>query len=141
MTAPALPEPAVDPAFLAATSFIDKDHPLVRALAQDAVGGTRDPKAKATPAFNLALCDKFRVLPLEFDGGTDSIFHPFNADNRRHMEYVADCGSFADLPFAAWRQAMLTHYPDLMKKARAGGDFAAEAAAEANQNQTTAQTV
>src|SRR3546814_18241048 len=51
---------------------------------------------KATPAFNIELCEKFRVLPLEFDGETDSVFHPFDADNRRHMEYVADRGSFAD---------------------------------------------
>ncbi|WP_300298803.1 transglutaminase family protein [Ferrovibrio sp.] len=92
---------------------------------------------KATPAFNLALCEKFRVLPLEFDGETDSVFHPFDADNRRHMEYVADRGSFADLPFAEWRDAMLTYYPDLMKEDRNGGDFAAEAAAENNKKPQT----
>src|SRR2546425_6738101 len=45
---------------------------------------------KATPAFNLALCTRFRVKPLEFDGRSDSIFHPFDADNRRHMEYLRD---------------------------------------------------
>lgn len=33
---------------------------------------------KATPAFNLALCQVFQVEPLEFDGQTDSVFHPFN---------------------------------------------------------------
>src|SRR3546814_7206953 len=91
---------------------------------------------KATPAFNIELCEKFRVLPLEFDGETDSVFHPFDADNRRHMEYVADRGSFADLPFEEWRAAMLTHYPDLMRDNRQAknppGDFAAEAAAENN---------
>src|SRR5215208_1185092 len=43
---------------------------------------------KATPAFNLTLCTRFRVKPLEFGGVTDSIFHPFDEDNRRHMEYV-----------------------------------------------------
>ena len=31
---------------------------------------------KATPAFNIELCDKFRVLPLEFDGREDSLFSP-----------------------------------------------------------------
>lgn len=87
---------------------------------------------KATPAFNIELCEKFRVLPLEFDGETDSIFHPFDADNRRHMEYVADRGQFADLPYLDWRQAMLTYYPTMMRDDGAavpGGDFAAEAAA------------
>src|SRR3981189_1668804 len=34
---------------------------------------------KATPAFNLALCTTFRVKPLEFDGRSDLIFHPFDA--------------------------------------------------------------
>lgn len=234
MAASDLSEPAVDPAYLAATPYIDSDHAAVRALAREAAGGETDPKAKAirlyyavrdrflydpysvevshdgmrasgviergkgfcvnkalllaavaraegipsrlgladvknhlaterlraqmgtdifyyhgyaelfiegkwvkaTPAFNLALCEKFRVLPLDFDGETDSVFHPFDADNRRHMEYVADRGSFADLPFEEWRAAMLTHYPDLMKD-RSGGDFAAEAAAENNKTPQT----
>ncbi len=87
---------------------------------------------KATPAFNIELCEKFRVKPLEFDGVTDSIFHPFDADDRRHMEYLADHGQFADLPYLEWRQAMLTYYPTMMRDdgaAAPGGDFAAEAAA------------
>jgi transglutaminase-like putative cysteine protease len=53
---------------------------------------------KATPAFNLGLCTRFRVKPLEFDGIEDSIFHPFDMDDRRHMEYVRSRGSFADVP-------------------------------------------
>ena len=32
---------------------------------------------KATPAFNIQLCKKHKVIPLEFDGREDSIFHPF----------------------------------------------------------------
>jgi transglutaminase-like putative cysteine protease len=87
---------------------------------------------KATPAFNRELCDKFRVRPLEFDGKTDSVFHPYDEDNRRHMEYLVDRGQFADLPFGPWREAMLTYYPLMMKDGEAdgpGGDFAAEAAA------------
>jgi transglutaminase-like putative cysteine protease len=68
---------------------------------------------KATPAFNLALCKKFRVKPLEFDGRSDSIFHPFDADDRRHMEYLRDRGSFADVPVAEIRQAFRDYYPRL----------------------------
>lgn len=68
---------------------------------------------KATPAFNLALCEKFRVKPLEFDGRNDSIFHPFDADGRRHMEYLRDRGSFADVPAAEIREAFRTFYPKL----------------------------
>ena len=40
---------------------------------------------KATPAFNVELCRRFRVKPLEFDGREDSIFHPFDEEDRRHM--------------------------------------------------------
>lgn len=84
---------------------------------------------KATPAFNIELCRKFRVRPLEFDGRHDSIFHPFDADNRRHMEYVAERGFYADIPFAEIEHIFRTYYPGLVK-AGPSGDFAAEAAAE-----------
>lgn len=66
---------------------------------------------KATPAFNLALCTKFRVKPLEFDGTQDSIFHPFDEDNRRHMEYVRDRGSYADVPAEEIKRVFLATYP------------------------------
>lgn len=72
-----------------------------------------DKWVKATPAFNLALCTKFRVKPLEFDGRNDSIFHPYDEDARRHMEYVRDRGSFADVPAAQIQQAFREFYPRL----------------------------
>jgi transglutaminase-like putative cysteine protease len=53
---------------------------------------------KATPAFNLSLCQKFGLLPLDFDGLHDSIYHPFDEAGNRHMEYVNDRGTFDDLP-------------------------------------------
>ncbi|MFZ3208443.1 MAG: transglutaminase family protein [Geobacteraceae bacterium] len=63
---------------------------------------------KATPAFNLSLCRKAGILPLEFDGRNDSIFHPLDESGRRHMEYVRDRGSYTDVPreeiLAAWRE-------------------------------------
>ena len=66
---------------------------------------------KATPAFNLALCQRFRVKPLEFDGREDSIFHPFDEDERRHMEYLRDRGAYADVPVAEIQQAFREAYP------------------------------
>jgi transglutaminase-like putative cysteine protease len=66
---------------------------------------------KATPAFNLALCQRFRVKPLEFDGRQDSVFHAFDEDERRHMEYLRDRGSFADVPTADIQQAFREAYP------------------------------
>jgi hypothetical protein len=68
---------------------------------------------KATPAFNLELCRKFRVKPLEFDGRHDSIFHPFDADDRRHMEYVRARGSYADVPVEQIQRTFREAYPGL----------------------------
>ena len=68
---------------------------------------------KATPAFNLELCNRFRVKPLEFDGCEDSIFHPFDEQDRRHMEYLRDRGCHADVPVAEIMQAFREIYPAL----------------------------
>jgi transglutaminase-like putative cysteine protease len=63
---------------------------------------------KATPAFNLQLCKRHKVIPLEFDGCQDSIFHPFNTQNKQFMEYVADHGAYDDVPVekivSAWKE-------------------------------------
>ena len=73
---------------------------------------------KATPAFNLALCRRFRVKPLEFDGRADSIFHAFDQDDRRHMEYLRDRGRYADVPVAEIQRAFQETYPKLFKLGR-----------------------
>ena len=70
---------------------------------------------KCTPAFNLELCRRFRVKPLEWDGATDSIFHPFDEDNRRHMEYLRDRGSFADIPIDDIQKVFRETYPRFYK--------------------------
>ncbi len=54
---------------------------------------------KATPTFNLSLCEKFGVNPLNFDGRNDSLFHPYDREGKKHMEYVRDHGHFADVPY------------------------------------------
>ena len=78
---------------------------------------------KATPAFNLALCTRFRVKPLEFDGRADSIFHPFDEDERRHMEYLRDRGVYADVPVDEIQSAFREAYPKLYSM---GADVAKE---------------
>jgi transglutaminase-like putative cysteine protease len=64
---------------------------------------------KATPAFNVELCRRHRVTPLEFNGREDSLFHPYNEDHKLSLEYLRDHGSFADIPVgrlvAAWEEA------------------------------------
>lgn len=53
---------------------------------------------KATPAFNIELCERFRLKTLDFDGRNDSIYHPFDLEGNKHMEYVRYRGEFADVP-------------------------------------------
>ena len=78
---------------------------------------------KCTPAFNFELCRRFRVKPLEWDGASDSIFHPFDEDNRRHMEYLRDRGSFADVPVDEIQKVFRETYPRFY---RLGQDAAKE---------------
>ncbi|MCU0920088.1 MAG: transglutaminase family protein [Burkholderiaceae bacterium] len=86
---------------------------------------------KATPAFNLELCDRFGLLPLEFDGRADSIYHPFDRAGNRHMEYVAMHGVFDDVPLQRIVDAFALHYPNIaLDKSAQDGDFAADAARE-----------
>jgi transglutaminase-like putative cysteine protease len=66
---------------------------------------------KATPAFNLSLCEKVGVRPLEFDGREDSLFHPLDLSGERHMEYLRDHGSFVDVPVDRILSAWADIYP------------------------------
>jgi len=68
---------------------------------------------KATPAFDKALCERFDVPPLEFDGARDALFQPFDNRGRRHMEYVRDRGTHADLPFDEMLRALREAYGHL----------------------------
>ncbi len=86
---------------------------------------------KATPAFNIELCDKFGLLPLEFDGVHDSLYHPFDRAGNQHMTYVNERGSFDDLPMAQIRSAFAETYPGMSAGGQhTKGDFAADAARE-----------
>jgi transglutaminase-like putative cysteine protease len=65
---------------------------------------------KATPAFNIELCERFRLKPLEFDGYADALYHPFDLDGKRHMEYVRDRGEFTDVPIAMIEETFRREY-------------------------------
>jgi len=64
---------------------------------------------KATPAFNVKLCKKHNVIPLEFNGREDSIFQTYNMEKKEFMEYLDFHGTYADIPvdgiLAAWEKA------------------------------------
>lgn len=91
---------------------------------------------KATPAFNLELCRKHHVPPLEFNGREDSLFQAYNLQNQRFMEYVHFHGVYADIPVdqivAAWEKAYGTdrvrNWIRLLKEGndRSLSDFAKE---------------
>lgn len=77
---------------------------------------------KATPAFNIGLCEKFGLLPLEFDGTADSIYHPFDRTGQRHMEYLAMRGEYADVPLAAMAQTFAEYYGHMTRLGDASFD-------------------
>lgn len=59
----------------------------------------KDCWVKATPVFPKILCRLYGIAPLEFDGITDSLHHPFDLEGRRHMEFLRNHGEFSDLPY------------------------------------------
>ncbi len=71
---------------------------------------------KVTPAFNTELCQRFGVRELVFDGKSDALFHEFDAQNRRHMEYVNDRGWFADPPIDQLLKDFRVIYPKLWER-------------------------
>jgi len=54
---------------------------------------------KATPAFDLAMCRKYGIIPVDFDGQHDAVFHPVDQDGNPHIEYIRFHGAFQELPF------------------------------------------
>ncbi len=80
---------------------------------------------KCTPAFNIELCRKFDVLPLEFDGVHDSLMHPYDAKQQRHMEYLKDHGMFAEFPYERVIGDFRRMYPTFFKQ-QVSGDFEQE---------------
>lgn len=66
---------------------------------------------KLTPAFDRALCERFGVRALDWDGQGDALFHPFDEAGRAHMEYLRDHGTRDDLPFEEMMTAYRRAYP------------------------------
>lgn len=87
---------------------------------------------KATPAFNIELCDRFGLLPLEFDGTQDSIYHPYDRAGNRHMEYVNQRGAFDDMPLQQITADFNRYYPAWLDQASPmrSADFMADIGAE-----------
>jgi len=70
---------------------------------------------KATPVFDLEMCQKNRIIPVEFDGENDAKFHSHNQDGQLHIEYVLDRGPYDDVPLDAIRKWLI---PVLKREAK-----------------------
>ena len=70
---------------------------------------------KATAVFDLEMCRKNRIVPVEFDGEKDAKFHSHNQDGQLHIEYVMDRGPYEDVPLDGIREWLI---PVLMPEAK-----------------------
>jgi transglutaminase-like putative cysteine protease len=84
---------------------------------------------KATPTFNVTLCQKLGVTPLEFDGRNDALMQPFDNTGRDFMSYVAQHGTFFDVPAKFLMVEMARIYPKLCVPGGLRGNMEQEGAA------------
>ena len=66
---------------------------------------------KATPVFNIGLCERFGVHPLDFDGRVDSLFQEYDRAGQRHMQYLKYRGEYADVPYSTIIKAFRKNHP------------------------------
>lgn len=72
---------------------------------------------KATPIFNKLLCKLYNISPLNFDGVSDSLYHPFDEEGRRHMEFIRMRGEFDDVPYETVVEGIRQAHPLLFTEA------------------------
>lgn len=67
---------------------------------------------KATPAFDLNICKRHNIIPVEFNGEEDAVFHYPDRLGRPHMEYLKSHGTFADLPLEQISETFRNEYKE-----------------------------
>jgi transglutaminase-like putative cysteine protease len=75
---------------------------------------------KVTPTFDIGMCKRLNLRPVEFDGHNPAVFHSHDLNGHLHIEYIADHGHFADLPLEkimegfgrAYTEDMLSRWKD-----------------------------
>ncbi|MDY0043313.1 MAG: transglutaminase family protein [Syntrophales bacterium] len=66
---------------------------------------------KATPAFDLPLCERQEIYPVEFDGTKDAVFENYDKKGRLHIEYIRYYGVFEDVPQEKIIEGFREYYP------------------------------
>ncbi|MGW5049992.1 transglutaminase-like domain-containing protein [Actinokineospora sp. NPDC004072] len=82
---------------------------------------------KATPVFPKLLCTLYRIAPLDFDGRADSLYHPYDTEGRRHMEFLRMRGEYRDFPYRTVVGGIRAAHPRLVT---GGGALAAGSLAD-----------
>jgi hypothetical protein len=84
---------------------------------------------RATPVFNKLLCRLYGITPLEFDGRSDSMSHPYDTQGRRYMEFLHEYGEFDDFPYELVVEGIRAAHPKLFvgKCSLTSGSLIAEA--------------
>jgi transglutaminase-like putative cysteine protease len=85
---------------------------------------------KATPVFSKLLCRLYKMTPLDFDGENDSLYHPYDDNGRRHMEFLRFRGEYDDFPYDMVVGGMRSAHPKLVGNGLVtpSGSLVAEAA-------------
>lgn len=65
---------------------------------------------KATPAFNISLCEKFNLKTVEFDGIHDGMLPETTLDGHKYIEYIKDRGVTSDFPFDILLETIRKYY-------------------------------
>ena len=87
----------------------------------------RETWIKATPTFNVTLCQKLGVPTLDFSGDKDALLQPFDSSGREFMSYVAQHGTFFDVPVKFLISEMRRIYPKLTQPGGLRGSMETEA--------------
>lgn len=59
---------------------------------------------KAAPTFDLEMCQRNRIIRVEFGGINDAKFHSRTQDGKLHIEYILDRESYEDVPLEEIRK-------------------------------------
>lgn len=90
---------------------------------------------RVTPVFNKLLCRLYGMAPLEFDGTSDSLYHPYDGHDGARMEFLKDYGAYGDVPFDLLLERMRAKHPGMFADhdvVAGSGSLADEAPARAS---------